>query len=100
MKDIVGDTGSGDKDKKSKQPKITASLDRPLMLKAKAGQAWFPPDHSGICKPTLDPFNFCSESAWVYLFSPFQTHAKLMGHRIPKDFQCIHCESQGNHTHR
>jgi hypothetical protein len=55
------------------------------------GKVWYPPDFSAISIDNVDPFNWCSEAAWVYHFNPFVHNAKNITESL-LDHKCIHCD--------
>ena len=42
-------------------------------------------------KAELDPFNYCSENAWVFLFDPFHQTQHLIEKKLC-DHECIRCK--------
>eukprot|EP00978_Attheya_sp_CCMP212_P046313 scaffold384039_cov59-Attheya_sp.AAC.1 len=54
------------------------------------GKVWYPPDFSAISNENVDPFNWCSEPAWVYHFNPFVQNQKSISKPL-KDHCCIFC---------
>jgi hypothetical protein len=58
------------------------------------GKVWYPPDFSAVSKENVDPFNWCSETAWVYHFNPFVQNEKSISKPL-KDHSCIFCGKAG-----
>ena len=60
----------------------------------KEGRVWYPPELSALPASQPDPFSYCSESAWIYLFDPFgPALGKVIGKTI-KQYKCVHCKKK------